>query len=468
MGNDSSSAYPERLKTYGQAGQRNDSDFVAAGRKLSMALAALSGSHPDPAVLPGFEDWGQDLVAYGQRKVQIDAWVESVGRAFEKAGGVTDPRGDPLVTVSTSQLDGILAAQDPAVQKALAYAHLLLPGPFGLDPEQFNGMLRAMTPEQLQELFWAMGSDDLRKLGLVFGNRSILSSDHGLRDAFENVVLASVDPETLARLMASMPMLQPDLQTKYLGHDYKGFQWSWQGTSGPLFGPDGVNPLTDINQGDDGDCWFLAGMGAIALANPSLIQQNIRPNANGTYTVTFYQDGRPVPITVTGDLPYGAKGNASVTPYAHPGPDGASWAAIYEKAYAELRGGGYGQIDGGFGDTSLANLSGRPATRGNPSDYSLSDIQSRLHQGYAITAGSNADDNPWWDFWDHPERMDNNQVVTSHEYYVKSVDMNGHPPTITVVNPWGAGGGAPQLVTLTEQQWHHYFGEVSLARVGPG
>jgi hypothetical protein len=52
---------------------------------------------------------------------------------------------------------------------------------------------------------------------------------------------------------------------------------------------------------------------------------------------------------------------------------------------------------------------------------------------------------------------------------VKSVDMNAHPPTITVVNPWGGGGvedghQMPQEVTLTEKQWNEYFGEVSGTR----
>jgi hypothetical protein len=467
MGNDTCSAYPERLKTCGQVGQRNDTDLLGAAKTLTAALTALASSHPDPSVLPAFEDWGGDLQRYGQRKSQIDAWVEDVGRAFEKAGGLTDPNGDPRVTVSTSQLDGILAAMDPTVQQALACAHLMLNGAFWMGPDQLNAMLGKLTPEQMQELFWAMGTDDLRKLGLVFGNVPILSADHGQRDTFENLVLACVDPDTLARLMANMPLLEPDLQTKYLGHDYKGFQWSWQPTNGPLFGPNGVNPLTDITQGDDGDCWFLAGLGAIALTNPSVIQRNIRQNPNGTYTVTFYQDGKPVQITVTADLPYGAKGGGSLNPYAQAGAGGSTWTQIYEKAYAELRGGGYGSIDGGFGDTSLANVSGQPAHRGSPSDYSLSDIQSRLGQGYAITVGSNANDHPWWEFWaSDPDRIDNNQVVTSHEYYVQKVDTSAHPPTITIVNPWGANGSAPQFVTLTQDQLHHYFGEISMAKVG--
>jgi hypothetical protein len=59
------------------------------------------------------------------------------------------------------------------------------------------------------------------------------------------------------------------------------------------------------------------------------------------------------------------------------------------------------------------------------------------------------------------EYVDNGQIVTSHEYSVQRVDLGAHPPTVTLLNPWGATNQAPQEVTLTEDQWHQYFNEVS-------
>jgi len=469
MGSDTCSAYPERLRTYGQVGQGNDQDLVGAGRRLSAALDALVRSSPDPTLLPRFPDWGSDLQGYGVRKAQIDAWVGQVGDAFEEAAGGTFD-ADTEVFTSSSTIDQLLA-QDPRVQDALKLLHQLLGNSVFMSMDgQFVAALVAqlhgMTPEQVQEVFWNLGDDQLKQLGVVlaipFGTGVTLDE----RNAFVNVVLSTVDPNTMRRLMANMPDLEPDLRTHYLDHDYKGFNWSWQASAGPLWGPTGLpNPTEDIRQGDDGDCWFLAGLGAVGLSNPDLLRQHIRTNPNGTFTVTFYRDGKPVEITVTDDVPYGTKGTSGVQPYAHPGADGADWAQIYEKAYAEFRG-GYDDIDGGFGDTSIADLTGRHATRQDPGDYSLDQIQQRLAQGYAITTGSKSSDAPWWEFWSHPDRMDNDQVVTNHEYYVQSVDTSAHPPIITIVNPWGAGGGAPKYVRLTESEWHRYFSEVSMARVG--
>ncbi len=466
---DTCSAYPERLRTYGQVGQTNDQDLVGMGRRLGGVLDALARSRPDPTILGRFPDWGGDLQRYAVRKGQIDAWVGQVGDAFEKAAGGTFDANTEVFT-SASNIDGILA-RDPRVRDALKLLGLLL-GNGGLtwmDGQFVAGLiaqLKGMTPEQVQEVFWNLSDDQLKHLaavlGIPFGTGVTLDE----RNAFINVVLSTVDPSTMKRLLANMPDLEPDLRTHYLDHDYKGFNWTWQASQGPLWGPTGLpDPAQDIHQGDDGDCWFLAGLGAVALTNPDLLRQHVRANPNGTFTVTFYKDGQPVEITVTDDVPYGTKGNSFVQPYAHPGSGGADWVQIYEKAYAEFQG-GYSETDGGFGDTSIADLTGQHATRQSPGDYSLAQIQQRLAQGYAITTGSNSSDAPWWEFWSHPDRIDNNQVVTNHEYYVQRVDTNAHPPPVTMVNPWGAGAGAPQYVTLTESEWHRYFGEVSMAQVG--
>ncbi|HXM56724.1 MAG TPA: C2 family cysteine protease, partial [Candidatus Dormibacteraeota bacterium] len=391
MGGDTCSAFPERLKTYGHVGQTNDQDLAGLGRKLSGALAALAGSDTDPGLLPRMADWGGDLQRFATRKAQIDAWVGAVGDAFEKAAGGTFDANTEVFT-SASNIDSILA-QDPRVAAALQLLKTLLGNRgwvAGMDGQLLQAaiaQLHGMTPEQVQEVFWNLSDDQLKQLGVVmalpFGTGVSLDE----RNAFIDVVLSTVDPRTMTRLMADMPDLEPDLMTHYLGHDYKGFNWSWQASQWPLWGPTGLpDPVNDINQGDDGDCWFLAGLGAVALTNPALLQQHIRANPNGTYTVTFYKDGKAVEITVTDDLPYGTKGGSSVQPYAHPGSGGADWAQIYEKAYAEFRG-GYSQIDGGFGDTSMADLTGQHATRRSPSDLSLADVQQRLQQGYAITTG---------------------------------------------------------------------------------
>ncbi|WP_277035806.1 C2 family cysteine protease [Actinacidiphila oryziradicis] len=196
--------------------------------------------------------------------------------------------------------------------------------------------------------------------------------------------------------------------------------------------------------------------------DPGFFQQHIRENPNGTYTVTLYRSEGfppqtvPVEVTVDNQLPSDASGNPA---YAQT-PDNVMWVAIYEKAYAQFKG-GYGNIDGGWGDVGLHDLTGQPTDRLNAGDLSLNDINEKIKQGDAITTGSK-DDNFLW--WSGDEYVDGGKIVTSHEYSIERVDMNAHPPTITLLNPWGTNGAAPQEITLTEDEWHKYYNEIGITK----
>ncbi|MET0910817.1 MAG: C2 family cysteine protease, partial [Ilumatobacteraceae bacterium] len=109
------------------------------------------------------------------------------------------------------------------------------------------------------------------------------------------------------------------------------------------FGPEGTGTpaLTDIDQGDLGDCWFLASLGAISQSDPGWITRHIRDNGDGTHTVTLYDrtgDGEyePVEITVDGDFPVDADGDPV---YSQPAAGNETWAMLYEKAFAQWKGG---------------------------------------------------------------------------------------------------------------------------------
>lgn len=67
----------------------------------------------------------------------------------------------------------------------------------------------------------------------------------------------------------------------------------WLARAGPestLYGPRGVAPLA-VRQGSIGSCYFHASVAAIAQTNPRSIEQMIRPNQDGTYSVQF-PDGK--------------------------------------------------------------------------------------------------------------------------------------------------------------------------------
>lgn len=309
-----------------------------------------------------------------------------------------------------------------------------------LSPAELSAVLAALSSHQLSELNSALGKD----------------SDSGARTDMANLILSAATPDVLATLEHDVPALEPDSKTSYESNLH------YAAASGDLFPSDGVNAESDVVQGDDGDCWFLAALGTLVLHDPGFPARHITQNSNGTYTVTFYQDGKPVDITVDGLLPTRSDGG---TAYAQPA-DNSLWVAIYEKAYAQFKG-GYGSIDGGYGDTGLKDLTGTSAWRKSPGDYSLDQLAGLMKQGQVFTTGTK-DDKSLWDklFGGGPKTEDNFQLVTSHEYMIKSVDTSAHPPTITVVNPWGGGGvedghQMPQEVTLTEDQWNDYFSEVS-------
>jgi len=61
---------------------------------------------------------------------------------------------------------------------------------------------------------------------------------------------------------------------------------------GRLFASDCCISAKNIVQGAIGDCYFMASLGAVATWSPGTIQNAIRDNQNGTYTVTLFKTGR--------------------------------------------------------------------------------------------------------------------------------------------------------------------------------
>ena len=231
-----------------------------------------------------------------------------------------------------------------------------------LSPAELNAVLEALSPHQLSELNSALGQG---------------GSDSGLRTAMANLLLGAAAPDALTKVEHNVPNLEPDSKTDYESNLH------YAAASGDLFPASGVAAESDVVQGDDGDCWFLAALGTLVLRDPGFPAQHIEQNLNGTYTVTFYRDGKPVEITVDGLLPTRSDGGAA---YAQPAGN-SLWVAIYEKAYAQFKG-GYGSIDGGYGDTGLHDLTGTSAWRGSPDDYSLGKVADLMNQGQVLTAGT--------------------------------------------------------------------------------
>jgi hypothetical protein len=124
--------------------------------------------------------------------------------------------------------------------------------------------------------------------------------------------------------------------------------------------------VTDINQGQIGDCYLCSSIGELALFHPSWITKMIHVNADGTETVTLYRAANgslptwgttsftPISMTVTNDFP-GYSVNNGATQDVYNGQK-EIWVQVLEKAVATLYG-GYAAIgNGGWPSIAMEEL----------------------------------------------------------------------------------------------------------------
>ncbi|MGA9382634.1 MAG: C2 family cysteine protease [Phormidium sp.] len=228
-----------------------------------------------------------------------------------------------------------------------------------------------------------------------------------------------------------------------------------------LYGTDGAINITDICQGELGDCYFLAALGAFANNRASVIDNMFTDNGDGTLTVSFYGEYDGVVttpaeyVTVNQYLPTYL--GAYFADYNN--QNRGLWVALAEKAYAQFAEMGisqrpstannYGNIEGGWGFRVMNAITG--FTQGGVySDYSqigtatpqgsflsLFDIATFLGNNWALSAG-----NPG----------------LHHEYSI--VDANTSAGTVTLYNPWGPNslpGESTGFLTLSYNDFKANF-----------
>lgn len=211
-----------------------------------------------------------------------------------------------------------------------------------------------------------------------------------------------------------------------------------------------------IDQGSLGDCWFLAGAGAVADHDPDFIREHMQENDDGSWTVTLYHDGEPVEITVEPSFPEDGAG----------GPDGVNWISIYEKAAAEYYGGDYSALEGGYSSEAFEMVTGQEAQRSGEGDFDS--LQDRLGEGPVAVGTQNNDvGDRGWRFWE--SELDDDTIVPNHAYIVEEIvpadDPRNHhdEPAVILTNPWGPDGGSLNghdrdgTLVLTEQEYQDNF-----------
>ncbi len=230
--------------------------------------------------------------------------------------------------------------------------------------------------------------------------------------------------------------------------------------TGPLF-VSGAAPA-DINQGNAGDCYMVASLGAIADVDPSLIVSAFIDNGNGTYGVRFYLNGAPVYVTVDKSVPVKPNNQVAVASNAAHSLAGESWVTLFEKAYVQLNAQAnidnadnwsgeesYQAIEGGWANPirQIANLgytyysayySGIPDdfktaehTSTNPLTYKQT-IVDALNQGavgWLASFGATYD----------PGNGKQN-LVAGHAFMILGYDAA--TDKFTIRNPWGGAGSS--------------------------
>lgn len=228
--------------------------------------------------------------------------------------------------------------------------------------------------------------------------------------------------EVVSMEIAGQDFEDPEMtSTAYI---YKDF------SSSPLFV--GTPEMDDISQGSVGDCYWLAGLGSLAMTDPGLIEQSVTELGDGTYAVRFYDNSyNEVYLRLDGDLPVRGSWSTSLS-YAKQGNDGEIWAPVIEKAYAYYRYGenSYESLSGGWMSEVYRHVGGSSYSTYSLSYRSEQDIwdtfEQNLDAGHAITLGSKSSpDNP---------------IVGGHAYVVESVTQTSEGTFVTVFNPWGYDG----------------------------
>jgi hypothetical protein len=158
-------------------------------------------------------------------------------------------------------------------------------------------------------------------------------------------------------------------------------------------GNTGAIAISDINQGQIGDCFLLSSIGEIVRINPAFISNMIHLNADGTESVTLYKASngslagwgttafKATTVSVTNSFQSNGVNNGATQDVV--GNQKEIWTKVLEKADATLNGGvGLNSIaNGGSPVLAMEALTGHTASYTTPQMLSyaslLADISAK-------------------------------------------------------------------------------------------
>ncbi|XP_070368435.1 calpain-13 isoform X4 [Equus asinus] len=208
-----------------------------------------------------------------------------------------------------------------------------------------------------------------------------------------------------------------------------------KGISEPHFILEGASRF-DIQQGQAGDCWFLAALGSLTQ-NPQhlqriLMHQSFSHPYAGIFRFRFWQCGQWVEVVIDDRLPVLNKDYL----FVHPRKNQEFWPCLLEKAYAKFRG-SYLHLHYGHLPDAMVDLTGGVITTVNlhssPSDLVMM-VKMAAKAGSLMTCATPAGPTG------EATRMPNG-LVSQHAYTVTRAERiwyrSGWEDLIHLWNPWG-------------------------------
>lgn len=191
----------------------------------------------------------------------------------------------------------------------------------------------------------------------------------------------------------------------------------------------GVDPR-DVQQGAIGDCYFCAGLSSVAKARPEVLKDGITDNGDGTYDVRLY-DARGRARTVTVDDELYRKKNAGPR-YARGTDQKELWPALYEKAYAQMKGSYEAIGNGGQARSAMQTITGKPSDRVHNQSLSADALWGRVKgavDGQRPIAA---------DTYGSAKKYTKSGLVDGHAYSVLGTQTDGGDRYVVLRNPWAS------------------------------
>jgi hypothetical protein len=226
--------------------------------------------------------------------------------------------------------------------------------------------------------------------------------------------------------------------------------------------PGTTNPIsvTDINQGQLGDCFVLSPLGEESLFHSSTIMNMIHNNGNGTETVTLYEakngtlptfgttSFKAVSVTVNNTFSAQSVDNGATQDVF--GNQKEIWPQVIEKAVATLDGGYNAIANGGYPFLAMEELTGETASYMSPAALTLAALQSYVSAGDLITMDTTANGLGYG-------------LVGGHSYMFDKITGCGSLASVQLLNPWGFD--QPAAIPIS-QLAHSGIVQIDIGHVG--